>query len=308
MLEEATRGTTYSTIVKPYARTKNGRQAWLAMLSSHIGNDKWENIQREKMNYLMNTKWLGKTYSLEKFTSSHRAAFVQLQEAAQHVDFQLLTEHTRVQYLLDNITNNDADLRAALASIRINTNGMRDNFERSVSFLLPVDPFSKSKLGKNKTLPSVAALKNSKDSKTGVEFRWYAPGEYVKLSAEQKQELYQWQKSKEGRAQLYKDRQRKDNNSNSPASNQKNTNNGGMTRRQLQAQVDSLQSKLDEQSTVEKMAACIATTVGTDEGEQTASNKKRTISEAIVPTPTTQYMVAAQALNKILKRNKQNTE
>ena len=59
MLEEATRCMTYATIVKPYSRIKDGWQTWLEVLSSHVSNDKWENIWKEKMNFLMNLKWLG---------------------------------------------------------------------------------------------------------------------------------------------------------------------------------------------------------------------------------------------------------
>ena len=60
---------------------------------------------------MMNTKWNGRTYSLEKFTGLHRSAYIQLEEASQHVNFQLPTEHTRVGYLIDNIQNSDPDLK-----------------------------------------------------------------------------------------------------------------------------------------------------------------------------------------------------
>ena len=173
MLEEATRSTIYANTIKPFSRSKDGRKAWLAMVSSHIGDDKWEQLQKDKMKFLINTTWNGKTYSLEKFTGAHRSAYVQLQEAKQHVNFQLPTGHTRVQYLLDNIQNNDPDLRAALGNIRLNVNNMRDDFEKSVTYLLPVDPYSKNKANntnRNRT-PTVSALKNASHSNTGVDLR-----------------------------------------------------------------------------------------------------------------------------------------
>ena len=55
----------------------------------------------------MNTKWNGRNYSLDKFVGLHRSSFVQLEEAAEHVHFQLPTQHTRVGYLIDNIENQD---------------------------------------------------------------------------------------------------------------------------------------------------------------------------------------------------------
>ena len=41
-IEEAARGSAYAHTIKAYTRTKNGRQAWLAILTSHVGMDKWE--------------------------------------------------------------------------------------------------------------------------------------------------------------------------------------------------------------------------------------------------------------------------
>ena len=145
LLDEATRNTIYAPTIKPFARAKNGRDAWLAIVSSHAGNDKWDQLRKDKTNFMMNTKWNGKTYGLEKFTGLHRSAYVFLEEASSHVNFQLPTQHLRVGFLLDNITNQDADLRAALASIRVNTDNMRDDFERAVAFLLPVCPYAKHK-------------------------------------------------------------------------------------------------------------------------------------------------------------------
>jgi len=108
------------------------------MLSSHDGDNKWEKMQREKLKFLMNSQWNGKSYILEKFLGHHRSEYVQLEEVAMHVNIQLPTPHTIVGYLLENINNNDADLRATLSSIRINTDNMRGKFEKCVAVLLPV--------------------------------------------------------------------------------------------------------------------------------------------------------------------------
>ena len=92
---------------------------YIALVSSHAGDDKWEKLQKDKMKFLMNTKWNGKDYSLEKFCGIHRTAFVQMEEASLHVEFQLPNEHSRVGYLIDNIVNSDPDLRAAIAQVRV---------------------------------------------------------------------------------------------------------------------------------------------------------------------------------------------
>ena len=44
LLKEATRGTFYSSTMNPYQKGKNGRAAWLSLVSSHAGQDKWEQL------------------------------------------------------------------------------------------------------------------------------------------------------------------------------------------------------------------------------------------------------------------------
>ena len=63
----------------------------------------------------MTAKWKGKNYSLDVFCSQHRSKHALLVEAAQHIQFQVPDEHTRVVYLTDNLINQDPDLRAAIA-------------------------------------------------------------------------------------------------------------------------------------------------------------------------------------------------
>ena len=138
MLEESSRGTIYSTTMKVFTRIKDGRKASLAMVSSHVGSDKWEQLQKENLKFLMNTKWTGKVYSLEKFTGLHRSKFVQLEECQIHVNFQLPSEFTRAGFLLDHAISKDPDLVAALGSIRLGINEMRENFDTAVTFVLPV--------------------------------------------------------------------------------------------------------------------------------------------------------------------------
>ena len=150
MLEEATRNSIYSSTITPYSCKKDGRSASNVMISSHAGSDKWEKLQKERIRFLMNSKWNGRTCSLEIFTNLHRTSFIQLEEAATHTNFQLPNNHTRVSYLIDNIVNNDPDLRAAITSIRVNTDNMLSNFEGAVTFILPVNPYIKHKEKLNK--------------------------------------------------------------------------------------------------------------------------------------------------------------
>ena len=117
-LEEATRGTTYAATINPYQRTKNGRQAFLALKSQYAGDDKWESILKKQDAILHSRRWKGQNnFSLERFCQIHRNAYVQMQSCTQHVQYQLPNEHSRVGYLLDGLENNDAGLQAAIANI-----------------------------------------------------------------------------------------------------------------------------------------------------------------------------------------------
>ena len=288
LLEEATRSTVFASTIKPFARRKDGRSAWQSMVSSHAGADKWEALQKEKSKFLMNTKWNGRTYSLEKFTGMHRSSFVQLEEAALHINFQLPTDHTRVGYLIDNINNPDPDLRADIANIRIDMNNMRSNFESAVAFLLPVDPYVKHKALQNK-IPQIGdahALRNKQQSNTGVDLRWHKPEEYKKLSKPQRIELYEWQRSKEGR----------------PTTQKQKTSAGGKPKQsakhKLQAKVAALTEKLKEapkEPSLEELTACIA-----------AANKTpSTPLPPLPPPPSNSHIAAAMALKSILKRKRE---
>ena len=297
MLEEATRGTIYAPTIKPFARLKNGRGAFLALVQSHAGDDKWEQVKKNKLNFLMNTKWNGRTYSLDKFTGLHRSAYVQLEEAKAHVDFQLPTQHSRVGFLLDNIVNNDPDLRAALASIRVNTDNMRDDFESAVAFMLPVCPYTKHKQSQGRGRRaeiSDTQLLGKGSSATGVDLRWHTKEEYSKLSKAQRQELYQWQQSKDGKEAKEKALK----NSKKP------------TRKQLQAQLNSIQQLIGskviandseneegETTQLEAIKSCISTAFASIQQEKEKQTQKR--KETGDPCS-----VAAASIQQIIKRGR----
>ena len=201
MIEEAARSTHYSNTIQPFKTRKNGRGAWSALISSHVGEDKWEAIQKKNRTWLMSTKWMGKSYSLEVFCSQHRAKHSQLEEAALHVQFQVPDERTRVGYLIDNIEHQNADLRAAIAQVRTNSSGTRNDFEKSVSILLPVDPYVKTPANKKVSfeVSSVGATKFGRGKKTGVDLRWMKKEEFAALSKDEKSELREWQTTVEGK-------------------------------------------------------------------------------------------------------------
>lgn len=308
-LEQATRGTIFAATIKPYANAKNGRAAWHALINSHAGDDKYEKLHKEKLAFLMHQIWNGKQYSLEKFCGLHRSNYIALQDAANHVTFQLPTEHSRVGYLLDNIRSDDNDLKAALSSVRANTNNMRDNFEESVKFILPMCPYSKKRSAGpgNKKVTIADATLQGRSGTSGVDLRWHTDDEYYHLNQDQRDELYKWQhKTPEGRkvfkAGLAKKRAAAGNNGGSQSSGKGK---GRQTQKKWQAKVASLEKELKEKKDTEKVEkedkkqlAEIMDVLATVGSAKAAPKRKD-------PDPSSTPMeVAAIKLQSILKRNK----
>ena len=303
MLELATRGTIYAPTVTSHSRKKDGRSAWMQMLSSHAGTEKWEKLYKDKSNFLMNTKWNGKNYPLEKFTSLHRNAFVSMTESSSHVTVQLPTEHSRVGYLLDNITSTDPELMAAIASIKIPANQMRDNFEDAVNFILPTDPYVRNNNRSNRNnfarISDTRALRNSQDSRTGVDLRWHTRSEYVKLNAEQRQELYEWQQTNTDEFE----KSRQDSKQSSPKRGKGRESHNDKYTKRLKGEISKLHAKNKEMTTskdpsIEDLQACFEPFVAATQGTaQTNTGTGQT------PPVDPRVAAAAVRLKGILKRS-----
>ena len=171
--------------------------------------DKWEAEIKKQENLLHTRKWKGQSnFSLEAFISQHRNAFISMQACAEHVQYQLPNEHSRVGFLLDAIKNLDARLQALMASIRTDDGptGKRNNFEDAASYLLPHDPVAKKQsTGSKRGAAFISSVAEEDDGNvstmtthkpsignTGVHLRYHKPNEYYKLTSEQKLELKEW--------------------------------------------------------------------------------------------------------------------
>ena len=58
-------------------------------------------------------------FSLENFISQHRNAYVSMQASAEHVQYQLPNEHSRVGYLLEAIQCSDPGLQMPWQALRL---------------------------------------------------------------------------------------------------------------------------------------------------------------------------------------------
>ena len=205
MVEEATRGTQYAASIRPFSRAKNGREAVTAIEAQFAGVDKWTVVIGENEVLLHSRKWKGTgNFSLEHFIAQHRNAFVTITHAADHVPYQLPNERTRVRYLLDGIETSDAQLLTAIEAVRGDTTpttGKAANFENAAAHLQPRCPVTRRQATRKRPTSvadaSVSGLGGGKKSMgtSGVHLRWHKRAEYMALSPEQKQELYQWQQA-----------------------------------------------------------------------------------------------------------------
>ena len=208
-LEQATRSTQYAASIKPYQRGKDGRGAWAALTNQYTAKDKWE-AEIKKQHDLLHTRvWKGQsTFPLEDFIGQHCNAFVSMQQCAEHVEYQLPNEHTRVGYLLEGIQCSDVGLQAAMASVRTDDGptGMRNTFETAATHLLPYDPVAKKRRNASKRDVSqissvevntddanVSSTTGNKKKQSigskGVHLHYHTKDKYSTLTKEQKQEL-----------------------------------------------------------------------------------------------------------------------
>ena len=217
LLEEATRTTTYASSIRPYARRKDGRGAYLALKAQYAGRDKWQKEINNQETFIHTRVWKGNTnFSLEGFITQHRASHVSLVRCSQHIPHQLPNERTRVTHLLNAIQTSDASLQAAIAHIKstkADPMGLMSDFERTAAYLIQFDPVSKKRkrAGNSHNINAItfaddeasdeeievksvksgggSKTKVNKCPETGVEFRYYKPEEYRKLNKEQKDKL-----------------------------------------------------------------------------------------------------------------------
>ena len=201
LIEKAARNTSVESTVKAFARTKDGRGAYQAIVTNHAGVTKYRAIHKKRMTHLQTIQWNGRSIPLEKHVSSHRQAIDDIKECAEHITVAVPDQAQRVEYLLDSISCSDNTLQASLGLIRANTNGMRKDFELASSTLIEVDPYQRSN---NRTPSKRGATVSSIDfnagrGTSGVDLRWHHPKEFRALSNDQKDELCTWQKTQEGK-------------------------------------------------------------------------------------------------------------
>ena len=219
----------------------------------------------------MTRVWKGNmsSFTLEHYIQMHCQAFISMVQCADHIDFQIPNERTRVKHMIDNIQCTDPELLSLLALVKNDDNLMSD-FEAASTMILPACPISRKakQSGKSTTTATVSALDTVlKEGRgdTGVEFRWYGKSEYAKLSEEQKKELRDW-KAKGGKVKNSKKEEKA--NSNGPKKKSQKA--------KFKAQISSLEKKFEEKidELTKNLAARDSVKVGSVVAGSTEANDK----------------------------------
>ena len=208
LISKAVAGTSVESTIKSFSRQKDGRAAYLALVANHAGDGKYRAIVKARMNLLQNIKWNGRSFPLEQHVSNHRTAVDDLNDCAQHIQNAVPNMSQRVEYLLESISSQDSSLQAAMGNIRADTNNMRSNFETAASHIIEVDPYRRaSRQPPNKgKQANVSAVSFAGRGESGVDLRWHTKKEFYKLTKEQKDELCNWQNTKEGKKAIKEQR------------------------------------------------------------------------------------------------------
>ena len=199
ILEEGFEGTHVYPTLKAFRKKKDGRKAWFAIMSQYMSVEKWRGELKRVEGIVTKRVWKGDgTETLEEFFALHRNCNTTMDNGNDIVEGYVSPEERRkVERALDAIKSKDPTLLAAIANIRQDDNpdGMMNNFEKAVAYLIPACPVAPNRKT-NKSMAHIAnvELKTGR-GKSGVEFRFYTDKEYRRLSEEQKLELRKYRAS-----------------------------------------------------------------------------------------------------------------
>ena len=128
---------------------------------------------------------------------------------------------------------------------------MRQDFESAAATLIPVDPFVQNKANKKSTPFDISSMstKSGRGSKTGVDLRWHAKHEFQALSSEQKDELIEWQKTKDGKKIISDSKSSYFNNKKKRKAGDSSSNGKSSKKKGNNARIAALEKKLADQTT-----------------------------------------------------------
>lgn len=199
ILSNALSGTSAMTSITRYQRTRNGRGAYLDLVTHNMGSAKWEKTVEQAEQLLSSRVWNGRNsrYPIRVHIAKHREAFNDLVRASTQITYVPPNETSRVRYLLNSIQTSDATILAVKTTIMADT-VKKNDFEEAADFIMITAPDTKPHAQKVQRVSAAKTGKIKTGPKTGVEIRFYKRGEWMKLNQDERNEVMEIRKSQTG--------------------------------------------------------------------------------------------------------------
>ena len=185
-------GTSAMTSITRHQRRRDGRSAYLDLITHNMGSAKWEKTVEIAEGFLSTRVWNGRNarYPLRVHISRHREAHNVLVRASFQINYTPPNDASRVRYLLNSIQTADPTICSAKTAIQADST-KKNNFEEAADFLLITAPPPKASQPKVHRVSAVSAKRGKIKigPKTGVEIRYFKKHEWHKLTKDEQEEV-----------------------------------------------------------------------------------------------------------------------
>lgn len=194
------------TYVKPFQRRRDGRGAYFGLWNHYLGPNNIDNAATTAERRLEMTSYDGekRRWNFERFIKIHKDQHTILDNLREH-GYSGIDERSKVRHLLNGVKTDKLD---SVKTRIMSDQALRNNFDDCVTLFK--DFIAQSSNMKNPTL-EISAFKTEthndqvrgrkpnppkRQTEAKVEDRYYTKAEYSKLTAEQKQALYEVRKGR----------------------------------------------------------------------------------------------------------------
>jgi len=207
------------TWMRAYNATRNGRQAWLALLNHFEGDAQRDRVKDAAYASIAAARYYGekKKFTFETYVTIHQDAYADLEQYGE-----IISEEKRVRDLLANIKDNSPAANAAKGTV-LATPNLRTNFSNAVAHLATT-----LQLGQSQDTRNISSTNTNKGGARGgrggrgrggrsqgrgrgrnIYLGSYAPDAWYKLSSEDKKRVIEGRaKSAEQQSQNHQGRGR----------------------------------------------------------------------------------------------------
>ena len=182
LLEDATCGTKWANMIKPFAQTQDGQGSWEALLSNHAWSDKWDNMIEAAETYIKTKKWDGsEATTREMHIECYKGAYIEMEAAADHVPHEVAGQYIYIKRLSVFIDGyKDPGMQAVISTINNHISNLHDDWTGTWIILLPACPIAKwmnKKRNNTQILGIVDGILHQGASETGAEYHYHKPDE-----------------------------------------------------------------------------------------------------------------------------------